>query len=612
MRRSLPVGIFIISLSAHAQTGPGGVGTSTTNVLWLSADNGVTSSGGAVSAWADRSGNGNDAAFPAGQPTAKPSLITNSTNYYPSLDFDGTNDELIIPDNASLDMAQWDIFLVGAVDQQKSNNSWLCKGNYLLPNYALQSTLTGQLQLPILDLFGFLTAPFTTGGQVSGSFGLTEYSNTLTILTLSYGRNAYTGGAGIFTDLGLNLPLANAAPLRIGGAQGAGGFFLDGDIAELVIFNAPISPTRRIIVNNYLAAKYAVPLSSDDLYTQDEEANGNYDHDVAGIGRLIGSTHTDSRGSGIVRINNASALGNGEFLFWGHDNGVLGTWPVGDLPSGIEGRWERVWRVSEVATDGSSTDVGAINIAFDLTGIGSVTASDLRLLVDSDNDGLFADETPISGATSLGGGMYEFAGVTALADGLRFTLGTIDLVSTPLPIELVSFQATDEPGHGVLLEWITASEVNNDHFTIERSNDAFSWEPLMQIPGAGNSVSQHEYSWLDADPFIGVSYYRLGQTDVDGSSTWSGAVMVHRSANEEPILFPNPASERFVLRCAQRSGVIQMIDANGREVPVDVQYSDDAAEVNVSQLRTGVYSVRFTTASGVKAMPVVIGPEEGP
>ena len=87
--------------------------------------------------------------------------------------------------------------------------------------------------------------------------------------------------------------------------------------------------------------------------------------------------------------------------------------------------------------------------------------------------------------------------------------------------------------------------------------------------------------------------------------------MVHRSADEEPTLFPNPASERFVLRCPQRTGSIQMIDANGREVPVDVQYSDDAAEVNVSQLHTGVYSVRFTTASGVKAMPVVIGPEEG-
>jgi hypothetical protein len=97
-------------------------------------------------------------------------------------------------------------------------------------------------------------------------------------------------------------------------------------------------------------------------------------------------------------------------------------------------------------------DVGSIDIRWDLTGKGAVTASDLRLLIDTDNDGTFADETPIPGATLIGGNVYGFSGVSAISNNLRFTIGTANSSQTPLPIELISFIAKPVDNRNVQLD----------------------------------------------------------------------------------------------------------------------------------------------------------------
>lgn len=104
MQLTLPfIGLFLGS-PLLAQTGPGGVGNSSSNVLWLDANVGVTSVGGSISAWADRSGNGNNAT----QATLnlQPVLSTNVMNGYPAVTFDNDQvapDQLKVPDNASLE-----------------------------------------------------------------------------------------------------------------------------------------------------------------------------------------------------------------------------------------------------------------------------------------------------------------------------------------------------------------------------------------------------------------------------------------------------------------------------------------------------------------------------
>lgn len=89
-----------------------------------------------------------------------------------------------------------------------------------------------------------------------------------------------------------------------------------------------------------------------------------------------------------------------------------------------------------------------------------------------------------------------------------------------LPITLLSFTAEAKDAQ-VLTSWITASEMNNDFFTIERSADARNFKPIGTVEGAGTSHSMHAYSFIDDAPLSGISYYRLKQTDFDGTATLS-------------------------------------------------------------------------------------------
>lgn len=113
---------------------------------------------------------------------------------------------------------------------------------------------------------------------------------------------------------------------------------------------------------------------------------------------------------------------------------------------------------------------------------------------------------------------------------------------SPLPIELLTFQASPEADK-VLLEWATAAEVNNDFFTIERSSDGELWQELLFHQGSGNTSSRTEYEIEDDQPLQGISYYRLKQTDFDGSFEYFPMVAVEMPSmgdSQELILFPNP------------------------------------------------------------------------
>jgi hypothetical protein len=85
-----------------------------------------------------------------------------------------------------------------------------------------------------------------------------------------------------------------------------------------------------------------------------------------------------------------------------------------------------------------------------------------------------------------------------------------------LPIELLSFEAKSAD-NAVDLSWTTATEINNDYFTIEKSKSGFDFFEVCRVDGAGNSISPIYYEFSDKDPLDGISYYRLRQTDYDGT-----------------------------------------------------------------------------------------------
>lgn len=549
--------LLVTSNLSYGQFGPGGVGTSANNKVWLDANRGLTIVAGGVNVWADQSGNAFNAT--ANGAAARPTLVAASVNGYPSLDFDGTDDEMWINDNAALDLTQWHFFIVPAVDLAKDYNAWLTKGNDSQENFEMLSYSSNNIHTPIYFTDASRTSPSSGGGAVTAGFNIIEYSYLNTV-----GRDVYKNYGSIYTDNDNKTPAVNNFSVYIGNEKSTAGRFINGDLAEVIMYNAPLNPAQRIIVNNYLAAKYNLSLTANDFYDEDNAGNGNYDHEVAGIGQETALlNHTDAKGSGIVRILNPTGLNDGEYYLWGHDNGVLGSYASPDYPASLQGRLVRVWRGSMIGA------ITSFDVRFDLTGLGPVVNTDLRLLVDMNNNGIFSDETVagggiISGATSVGGNVYQFAGVTAMTNNLRFTLGTINKTNTPLPVELIDFSAVFNTNK-VDVSWSTATEKNSDYFEVERSEDAISFTKIDSRKAAGTSNKVLKYSSLDENPINGISYYRLKQFDKDGTFNYSNIISVNvvKEKNIKFVIYPNPNKGEFT---ADISGI-----ENNHEVQISLR-----------------------------------------
>ena len=127
----------------------------------------------------------------------------------------------------------------------------------------------------------------------------------------------------------------------------------------------------------------------------------------------------------------------------------------------------------------------------------------------------------------------------------------IDLTQVALPVNLISFTAK-EIGKQVQLDWKTASETNNQHFTVQRSADAVSFANIAVVDGAGNTKSLKTYQFVDTAPLDGISYYRLKQSDQDGTFTNSKIVTVRLNgeADRELTVYPNPVTNHITLKVA--------------------------------------------------------------
>jgi hypothetical protein len=144
----------------------------------------------------------------------------------------------------------------------------------------------------------------------------------------------------------------------------------------------------------------------------------------------------------------------------------------------------------------------------------------------------------------------------------------------PLPIELISFEAHLNTNQ-VDLKWITASEINNDFFTVERSVNLNDWEEVLILDGAGNSNQIIEYFDSDVQPLDGLSYYRLKQTDFNGYFAYSNIIPVNFSQSLELnrngfSMYPNPLNNGEILNIKfnkkNRGILVVLRDIHGREV----------------------------------------------
>jgi len=603
--------------ASFAQTGPGGVGNNSNNVLWLSADHGAYSNAGTnpalhnqnVQQWNDRSGNGRNAT--QGTVAQRPNYITGAINGYPAMRYTAsTNDRMQSTGLSTGNRAS--VWVVARHSSLPSSNPGLIQGadvGNAYSNTPANKNMGMWVSSATSQVWGRGIQADGTTRNVTMATALA--SNVPYVINTMYRPSSIDQyvNHGVAGSITANGTLRSWTDMSIGCQAGTESW--NGDIAEAIVYNEEVNAAQRILIANYLAAKYGISLSENDVYREDQPARGNYDHDVAGIGRVNGANvHNDAQGSGILRVNNPTDLGNNEFMMWGHDNAMLGAWGVGDLPSGIEGRLERTWRVSERNTTGTaSVDVGAVDITFDLTGLGNVDPSHLRLIVDADQDGVFSNETALAGAEHVGGDSYRFSGVTALEDGVRFTLGTTNIDFTPLPIELVTFQAQLLGNRNVELKWATATEWNNDFFTVERSADLDTWIAIATVAAVGHSNALVEYTTSDAAPLQGVNYYRLRQTDEDGTSTTSSIEVVEIKGNPARDLrvFPNPTNGvLYISTSCQEAGPMEVsvLDDKGRMVKV--MFYESGTTVDLADLANGTYIVHVRCGADLIAERVMV------
>ena len=596
--------------SSLGNTGPGGVastdGTSELKV-WLDAgrsvfsDAGVTPSvdAGVVQQWNDRSGSNNHATKTVSNRPAW-DQIDPAINNAAAVDFTAASSNRLNLNSFILNPSTSSFSIISVLNADATTGS--------NQNIIEQKDGTGTGRSMLLYNNG-TTRLNSLLGNVTTASTATYTLNTWNIFSQTFSLSGTTAinmfKAGVADGSAASVtPETTVGAWLIGANKAETGAFFQGSMGELIILNQSINTARRIIIENYLHAKYFTALAlTNDVYTMDNAVNGDFDFEVAGIGQASdGSSHKDAQGTGIVRMWNPNGLTNSEFLVWGHDNTAITstTTAVGTAVDGtiIKERLSRIWRAGETG------DVGTVSVSFDFSGVGgSPLGSNLRLLIDRDGDG-FADNdvAPLVGSTV--GSLVVFSNVN-FQSGDRFTLGNTDN-TIPLPIELLSFHAKAKD-RAVQLNWSTASEHNNDYFSIEKSVDVEKWENVIKIKGAGTSTVRHDYDVVDEKPYGGVSYYRLRQVDFDKKESFSKVIRVELDKRHELFVYPNPSTGSFTIMSDDEitSEQIKFIGALGNRLPITLENKAGEITIDPGTIAPGIYFIQVLTSTGLRSVRVI-------
>lgn len=180
--------------------------------------------------------------------------------------------------------------------------------------------------------------------------------------------------------------------------------------------------------------------------------------------------------------------------------------------------------------------------------------------------------------------------------------GGASLNCSLLPIELISFSGSHQQDYNTI-EWVTSIETNLDLFTLERSTDGLEWNAVYSTPGRNKKQVNTFYSFYDYGYTGGtINYYRLKQTDHDGTINYSTIVAIEAAAPTQTHvenLHPNPASGDMYLDLftgAKGEAKVHIMDITGKSVKdevVHVEPGKNELAVNLDGLREGIYMLKI-------------------
>ena len=222
----------------------------------------------------------------------------------------------------------------------------------------------------------------------------------------------------------------------------------------------------------------------------------------------------------------------------------------------------------------------------------------------------------VTGLTALTGYTFDVYEYNGKYMHMRFA-GAISSSTTTTPVKLVSLKAT-KINEDVLVKWITASEVNNRGFNVERSVDGKMFEFVGFVKGLGNSSVNNNYTLQDANAFALTSvsklYYRLKQVDNDGKFEYSQVVIVENNNDLSTaiVTYPNPFSDKLSIDingANAGNASIQVMDISGRLIMSFDKTIVDGNQTltldGLAPLSQGVYFVRVS-ASGLNHVTKLI------
>lgn len=322
--------------------------------------------------------------------------------------------------------------------------------------------------------------------------------------------------------------------------------------------------------NNYIFKNYG-----------DVKIDGNFSANHASVNESYGNMSVSDGNADI----NSAFLNEGSLYIKGYIH-------VNSNGSFTNGTNDRVKIDGHYENNSTSINHGSIEVGGNFTNNGGAIFTDnlsITVLGNFMNNGtingdavgcnifsVFGNSVVLNGGASLSS--IDFCGNSVpgnfttnygtIASNVTFCTCSSGGVS-PLPIVLTSFTAVCNAGN-VQVDWTTATEINNAFFTILRSEDAVNWEPIHVMAGAGSSNTELHYSYVDNRSLQTTSYYRLQQTDFDGTNEIFDPASVTCNGNLNNVsVFPNPADEQFTVSIqanAAGKSSIELVDFTGRSV----------------------------------------------
>ncbi|MFN3695149.1 MAG: T9SS type A sorting domain-containing protein [Ignavibacterium sp.] len=275
---------------------------------------------------------------------------------------------------------------------------------------------------------------------------------------------------------------------------------------------------------------------------------------------------------------------------------------------------------TNVSWPGLSAQTVTWNVAN--TNAAPVNCSNVNILLSVDGGQTYpfilASNTPNDGSETviLPDNQTNTARIKVEAVGnVFFDISNVNFtIAAAIPVELVSFTATSTED-GILLNWITATETNNAGFTIERGVDSENFSEIGFVGGKGTTTEPTVYSYLDNSAKQGTYYYRLKQTDYDGTFKYLNVVSVDVALPTKFALeqnYPNPFNPNTIISWQSPVGshqTLKVYDILGNEVATLVDEYREAGRYNfefdASNLSSGVYLYKLQVGDFVQVRKLI-------